>query len=231
MTSIILAGGRSSRFGRNKALETIDGESLIQHVVNHLAPLSKEIIIVTAHGGAEAWHCEPFVSRHSDPERSEGEESHTAQDRTREATSPIKIIADIYPNKGPLCGIYSGLMASSNSRAIVVSCDMPFLNTALLEYMTHFSTAFDIIAPRVGKKVEPLCAVYSKNCLVPIYEMLERNELRVSKLLNAVKVKCVEEDEINKFDPGHLSFLNINTQADLNEARKLAIHPHYHSKW
>jgi molybdopterin-guanine dinucleotide biosynthesis protein A len=64
--------------------------------------------------------------------------------------------------------------------------------------------------------------VYSKNCLVPIRELLEQDERRIRKLYSIVKVKYVEEDEINRFDPGHLSFFNINSQADLDKARKLA---------
>jgi len=196
MTSIILAGGNSSRFGWNKALKIINGKNLVQRVVNRLISLSKEIIIVTAR--CESLSCSPY--------------------------SPmIKTVADIHPGKGPLCGIYSGLVISSCSRAIVVGCDMPFLNIDLLNYMTQLSPAFDIVVPRIGERIEPLCAIYSKNCLVPIHKVLERNELRISELFSVVRTRYVEEDEIDKFDPEHLSFFNINTQADLDEARRLAV--------
>ena len=194
MTSIILAGGKSSRLGRNKALQVIEGKSLIQWVVDRLAILSTEIIIATAHG--EAIPCSSAVR--------------------------LKTVADIYPGKGPLVGIYSGLIASSSPRAIVVGCDTPFLSVGLLEYMTQICSAFDVVIPRIKNKLEPLCAVYSKNCLVPIQELLEQDERRIRKLFSMVKVKYVEEDEINSFDPEHLSFFNINNQADLDKARRLA---------
>ena len=194
MTSIILAGGKSSRLGRSKALQVIEGKSLIQWVVDHLAILSTEIIIATAHG--EAIPCS--------------------------SAARIKTVADIYPGKGPLVGIYSGLIASSSSRAIVVGCDTPFLSVSLLEYMTRICSIFDVVVPRIRNKLEPLCAVYSKICLVPIQELLEQDELRIRKLFSMVKVKYVEEDEINSFDPKHLSFFNINNQDDLDRARKLA---------
>ncbi|MFB0556988.1 MAG: molybdenum cofactor guanylyltransferase, partial [Dehalococcoidia bacterium] len=194
MTSIILAGGKSSRLGRSKALQVIEGKSLSQWVVDHLAILSTEIIIATAHG--EAIPCSSAVR--------------------------IKTVADIYPEKGPLGGIYSGLIASSSSRAIVVGCDTPFLSIGLLEYMTQICSNFDVIVPQIKNKLEPLCAVYSKNCLAPIQELLEQDERRIRKLFSMVKVKYVEEDEINSFDPEHLSFFNINSQADLDRARKLA---------
>jgi len=194
MTSIILAGGKSSRLGRDKALQVICGKSLIQWVVDRVAILSTEIVIATAHG--EVIPCSSAVR--------------------------IKTVADIYPGKGPLMGIYSGLIAASSSRAIVVGCDTPFLNVSLLEYMTQICSTFDVIVPWTKNKVEPLCAVYSKNCLAPIQESLEQNELGISRLFGMVKVKYVEEDEINSFDPEHLSFFNINSQDDLERARKLA---------
>ena len=199
MTSIVLAGGKSLRFGRSKALETIGGKSLIQWVVDRLAKISTEIIIATAH-----------------------EDCFASLAMTYPPSVRIKTVADIYPGKGPLVGIYSALVTSSCPQAIVVGCDMPFLNTALLDYMTQISSTFDVVIPRTRKGVEPACAIYSKNCLAPIQGLLERNELRISELFTMVKVRYVEEDEIDRFDPEHLSFFNVNTQTNLDEARKLA---------
>jgi len=193
MTSIILAGGKSLRLGRSKSLENIGGRSLIQWVVDCLAILSTEIIVATNQG--EVFPC----------------------------SSPVKIrmVADIYPGKGPLAGIYSGLRASSSSQAIIVGCDTPFLNVSLLAYMAKNIDQYDVVLPRIGEMVEPLCAVYSKSCLVSIKALLEQNKLRVSKLFGAVKVRYIEEGEINIFDPEHLSFFNINSQADLEKAKRL----------
>jgi molybdopterin-guanine dinucleotide biosynthesis protein A len=59
--------------------------------------------------------------------------------------------------------------------------------------------------------------------VAPIQELLGQNELKISKLFSMVKVRYIKEDEINSFDPEHLSFFNINSQDDLNRARKLAV--------
>lgn len=193
MTSIILAGGKSSRLGRNKALQIVGGKSLIQWMVDRLSTLSTEIIIATAHG--EAIPCSSSVK--------------------------METVADAYSGKGPLAGIHSGLIASSRARAIVVGCDTPFLSVALLEYMTQTSPTVDVVVPRIKEKVEPLCAVYSKNCVDPIQELLKQSELRIIELFAMVKVRYIEEDEIDNFDPEHLSFFNINSQADLDRARRL----------
>ena len=194
MTSIILAGGKSTRLGRSKALQTVQGKSLIQWVIDRLAILSTEIIIATAHG--EEIPC-------SSPVR-------------------IRIVADIYPHGGPLVGIYSGLAASSCSRAIVVGCDTPFLSVRLLEYMSQVSSVFDVVVPRIEDKVEPLCAIYSRSCLSTIQALLVQNELRISRLFNMVTARYIEKHEISDLDPEHLSFFNLNSQADLDTARKLA---------
>lgn len=190
MTSIILAGGRSSRFGQGKALETIEAKSLIWRIVDRLTPLSKEIIVVVAQ----------------------------REDLLRPSPQ-VRVVEDICPGKGPLGGIYTGLVISSYPWAIVVGCDMPFLNSSLLSYMAELSPEFDVIVPRVGRMVEPLCAVYSRNCLAPMRSLLERNELAIRRLFGIVRVRYVEENELKKFDPEYLSFFNINTRAELEEAR------------
>lgn len=194
MTSIILAGGKSSRLGRSKPLQIIGGRSLIQWVIDVLAIFSTEIIIATAQG--EAIPCSSPVT--------------------------VKTVGDIYPGKGPLGGIHSGLVASSSSRAIVVGCDTPFLSVGLLQYMIQTAPGLDIVVPRIKDEVEPLCAVYSKGCVAPIEELLKQDELKIIELFRMVKVGYVEQRDIDNFDPEHLSFFNINSQADLERARRLA---------
>ena len=98
---------------------------------------------------------------------------------------------------------------------------MPFLNQALLRYKVQLSVNFDLVVPRVGNLTEPLHAVYTKDCLAPIERMVKRGELEIYSLFNLVKVRYVEAEEIERYDPGHLSFFNINTAADLKKAREL----------
>jgi molybdopterin-guanine dinucleotide biosynthesis protein A len=133
----------------------------------------------------------------------------------------LRFAVDVYPGKGPLGGIYTGLAASTTVYNLVVACDMPFLNPDLLHYMIQVASDFDLVVPRVGRLTEPLHAVYSKNCLSPIENLLKQNELRVYKLFSLVKVRYVEAEEIDRFDPKHLSFFNINTEADLKKAKEL----------
>lgn len=105
---------------------------------------------------------------------------------------------------------------------LVVACDMPFLNQALLGYMLQLAPNFDLVIPRLGNMIEPLHAVYSKNCLAPMEYLLKQGSLKVRQLFDLIKVRYVETDEISRFDPKHLSFFNINTEADLKVAKQLA---------
>ncbi len=194
VNSIILAGGKGLRIGRNKALVEIDGENLLQRVVSRLSFLNGDIIIVIAEGA------KPFQVVNY---------------------RKLKIVTDIYRGKGPLVGIYSGLTNSDSTYNVVVACDMPFLNENLIRYMLEVSAGFDMVIPRLGKMVEPLHAIYSKNCLGAIEKLFAEDNLKVDNLLKMVKVRYVEAGEIDNFDPEHLSFFNVNTKADLNIARKL----------
>ena len=194
MSAIILGGGRSSRLGEDKISLVIGGENLLIRTVSRLCRLEDDIILVLARGQSE-------------PELP--------------STPGVRIVTDIFIGKGPLVGIYSGLKASSQDYSIVVACDMPFLSIDLLRYMTSLISNFDIVIPQIGRLVEPLHAVYSKNCLQQIEGMLKKDNLKIDELLDRVRVRYVEENEIDRFDPERLSFFNINTSVDLKRAVEL----------
>ena len=195
ISCVVLAGGKGLRLGQDKALETIGNKSLLERVVSSLSSFNSDIIVVT---GRE----QSFPQLIGYPK--------------------LRIATDTYPNKGPLGGIYAGLAASVSFYNLVIACDMPFLNQALLDYMLQLSADFDLVVPQVGNMVEPLHAVYSKSCLAPMEWLLKQGKLSVTELFSLVKVRYVEAEEINWFDPKHLSFFNINTEADLEVARELA---------
>ena len=119
-------------------------------------------------------------------------------------------------------GIYTGLTLSDSFYNLVVACDMPFLNQALLRYMIRLSANFDLVVLRLDSMVEPLHAIYSKDCLAPMEGLLGQGNLKVTDLFPVVRTRYVEAEEIDRFDPEHLSFFNINTEADLEMARELA---------
>lgn len=132
-----------------------------------------------------------------------------------------RIVVDLYPGKAAFGGIYTGLSSANTLYGLVVACDMPFLNAALLRYLVELAPGFDIVIPRVNNMIEPLHAVYSKNCLATIKQLLDKDILQMLQLLDVVKTRYVGEEEVDKYDPEHLSFFNINTRSDLFKAEKI----------
>ena len=190
ISSLILAGGQSSRLGIDKAFLEINGQILIERTVAKMAQLCQEVIIVT-----------------DLPEKFTHLEA--------------RLVSDIYPGKGALGGIYSGLKAACHHHSLVVACDMPFLNFDLLHFIIDLAPEQDVVIPRVNGLLEPLHAIYSKNCLGPIEELLARGGRKIIDFFPKVRVRYVEEDVVNRFDPQHFSFININTPADLERVKRL----------
>jgi molybdopterin-guanine dinucleotide biosynthesis protein A len=191
---IILAGGKSTRFGHDKVLERIGNTSLLEQVISHVDPICKDIIIVTAKGRA-------FAQLANHPK--------------------IKVVSDIFPEQGSLGGIYTGLVNSESFYNLVVAADMPLLNERLLRYMIKVANGYDFTLPRVDNWYEPLHAIYSKNCVDPIKSILEQGKKVIVELFNYVKVRFVEAKEIDKFDPQHLSFFNVNTKQDMKRVSEI----------
>ncbi len=74
----------------------------------------------------------------------------------------LPMVGDLYPETGPLGGIYTALHHATHPHLLTVACDMPWLNRPLLEYMAGLRSTADVIVPRWDKFPEPLHAVYSK---------------------------------------------------------------------
>ena len=192
---IILAGGKSLRLGHDKVLEEIGDRSLLEQVISRIDSFSRDIIVVTAEERAL-----PQLAGHS----------------------KLKIVTDIFPGRGSLGGIYTGLVTSNSFYNLVVACDMPFLNQHLLGYMIEVSEGYDFVIPRANNQFEPLHAVYSQNCVAPMELMIRQDRKVIIELFDFVKVRYVEADEIDRFDPQHLSFFNINTEEELALAKQIA---------
>lgn len=132
-----------------------------------------------------------------------------------------RVIYDVYPGKGSLGGIYSGLLAAEHQHCLVVACDMPFLNADLLAYMVSLPRNYDVLIPRVNNHLEPLHAIYSKHCLPYMQNLLDQGHLKILDFFDQVVVQYIDEAEINARDPEHLSFFNVNTPDQLAKAREL----------
>jgi molybdenum cofactor guanylyltransferase len=195
LTIAILAGGKSSRLGRDKAFVEVRGRPLIEDLLAQTNGLGMETLIVT--NSLEAYR---YLN--------------------------VPLFSDVFPERGPLGGLYTALAAASHPHVLCLACDMPFIVRPLMDYLISLISEgdADVVVPRLGGLMEPVRAIYARTCLVPMRAALESNQLALHKFLAAsgLRVRFVDEPEIDRFDPTHLSFFNINTLEDLERAQQLA---------
>lgn len=194
--AIVLAGGKSTRLGRDKASEPLLGRPLLQRVIDSVQVATREITVVRAAG-----------------QRLPEVEAHV----------PIEVVQDVVPGKGPLGGIYTGLRQIDGEFAFVTGCDMPMLQPALISALLGLASGRRAVVPVVEGLPQPLCAVYARECLEPMSRRLDAGELKLALLLEEVGALHLQEEQWRVFDPRGLSFVNVNSDADLERVRQLIL--------
>jgi molybdopterin-guanine dinucleotide biosynthesis protein A len=191
-TGVILAGGLSTRFnGKNKALIPIRRKPILSYIYNVYKELFDEILLVT-------------------------------NDPLEYLDWDLEIVTDIYPIRSSMTGIHTGLFYSKHQHAFVSGCDTPFLKKELVEtILTGIDNKSELIIPETRLGLEPMCAVYSKNCLKNLEHCLNHEKLKIMRCLKKVPVKKISEKKLLQKDPDFISFFNINTPEDLDKAEAL----------
>lgn len=126
-----------------------------------------------------------------------------------------KVYGDLFPNRGVLGGLYTGLFFSSFFYSFCVACDMPFLKESVIEYLIKHIKNYDVIVPKTKEGLQPLHAIYSKKCLNPIEIIIEKNKYKIVDFYTMVDTKIIEEIEFYDLDPKMGSFINVNTPEEL----------------
>ncbi len=130
----------------------------------------------------------------------------------------LAVVADRHAGWGALGGIYTAILEAAHARVLVVACDMPFLKIELLQYMAGVRDA-DVVIPRSTRGLEPLCAVYTRQCAPSIRARLERGALEASVLPEEWKIQEIGPEILAAYDPDGLMFVNVNTPHDYERAR------------
>ncbi len=191
MSAVVLAGGKSSRMGKNKMLLPLGDSTIIGTLLATLTKLFGECVLVTDHPEAYGdWR--------------------------------VKITADLIygTEKNSLTGIHAGLSVASNPYSFVVAGDMPFVEPELLCRLAALSGKDDVIIPQQGEYFQPLCAIYHKNCLPHIEELLARRHYKILDFFNAVSVRHVDAAELLPYDRQLWSFFNVNNPDDYRLAQE-----------
>lgn len=192
MNAIILAGGQNKRIGLKKAFLEIGGKKIIERMAEALKPIFTDVIII-------AKDVNEFASLRG-----------------------VTVRGDAFEGHSSLIGIYSGLLHSKSKYNFFFACDMPFLNSNLIDYMIGLCDGHDVVIPKFQGKYEALHVVYSKACLKPFEKKLKKGLPKIIDAFNGLKVREVTDEEIKRLDPKGLSFFNVNTPEDYEKAQRLA---------
>jgi len=131
-----------------------------------------------------------------------------------------KIYNDIFPNKGVLGGLYTGIFFSTFNFSFCVACDMPFIKKSLVQYLLNHIKEGDVIVPQTKDGLQPLHAIYSKNCLEPIKKVMGQGKYKITDFYDLAKVKIIQENDFISLDPLRESFINVNTPVELLSLRR-----------
>jgi molybdopterin-guanine dinucleotide biosynthesis protein A len=192
--SVILAGGRSRRFGQDKALfrPDSDGPTLIELVHDRLMLLGAPILIV-------------------------------GPDRFADLDLDATIVPDDRLDLGPLSGIATAFRHLYQDRILVAGCDMPCLSTALLRRLLDLTTSVDLVACRTSDgRVHPFPGVYRRSILRIVEHVLEGSDRSIRRLLPHIRLETIGESDLRQLDPELDSLMSVNWPADAERARRCA---------
>jgi len=187
--AVVLAGGRSSRFGRDKLAEPIDGRPLLHHAIAAVGAVADEIVVVAAPGHDPA------------------------------LPAAVRLAHDTAAFEGPLAGLSAGLEALDPDidRVVVVAGDMPSLQTAVLSRLiAALGPRIDLALLEVSGQPSPLpMAVRRAAALTATKRSLTGGERRLRSLPSVLRTYVVDEATWRLDDPGGATLRDIDSPADL----------------
>jgi len=185
VTGVILAGGRSSRFGSNKALALVDGKPLIQRIADLLATLFPECLLVT-----------------NTPAEYEFLSLPVTHDRYQGYGPLAGIHAALLQISTPRAFVVACDMPNLSPELIKYLCSIN-------------DQEYDVIIPWLARGQEPLFGVYHKRSLAVITSHLQQKDCQIIRALEDLQVRRVREPEILAITGDLACFKNINRPADL----------------
>lgn len=132
------------------------------------------------------------------------------------------VVADIFPDRGPLGGIHAALTSSATDWNLVLGVDLPFLKKQFLVYLVEeaWNSQAVVTVPRSGRYFEPLCAVYRKQFAAAAESALSQGRNKVDALFEAMPLRVIDDSELKRSGYSPAMFRNLNTREDWERARQ-----------
>lgn len=201
ISAIILAGGKSSRMGTDKALLPLEGIPVIEGIISELEGVAPGIRILIAAGNKESYR-------------------YLGKD----------IVSDQFPSAGPLAGLHAGLSVSHTVWNLAVACDMPFANTGMFLALAKKAIemesgpqGIEAVVPKIGGQIQPLLAAYRCSVLPGLEHELQEGRLKMTMWSGSLRTEYVDEAVLAQAAglPIELLGFNMNQPGDYEKAQKL----------
>ncbi|MDD2835925.1 MAG: molybdenum cofactor guanylyltransferase [Methanothrix sp.] len=206
-SAVILAGGNGRRLGSEKALLEFENRPLICWTAEKLS-LAVDEVVVVARDEAHAERLQEITTNFA-----------------LQSAPGVIFTWDRVAGFGPVAGLSAGMEKARGDFAFATGCDLPFLNPQVIERLFELvnedEVGYDAAVPvQPNGFFEPLHCVYHREKMLSACERaLEREERRIHAPLQELSVRLIHVDLLRPFDPDLLSFFNLNTREDLEEAR------------
>lgn len=137
-----------------------------------------------------------------------------SNDASRFADLGLDVHPDLVPGAGAMGGLYTALEASRADRVVVVACDMPFLDPALLNRLVDLAAGADAAWVRSAAGPEPLLACYRRDARFAVRKAIDAGRLTLAGLPSVLDVRELAADELKAFGPVDQLLANLNSPAD-----------------
>jgi molybdopterin-guanine dinucleotide biosynthesis protein A len=144
--------------------------------------------------------------------------------RERLVSPPARVVQDRIPGCGPMGGLHTALTEMAGDAVAILACDMPFVPARLVRHLLTRTVEADAAVPVTGRGYHPLCAAYTRACLAPVTARLAEGRLKMTDLLQDVRVHEVTTDELDALGGSEEWLANVNTQAEYEGLEALQRH-------
>lgn len=192
---VVLSGGQSRRMGQSKAMLPFGDELMLPRVLRLLGDVVGPLVVVAA-----------------------------PQQVLPEIPASVAVVRDRAEGRGPLEGLYCGLVALRNQvdAAYVTACDVPLLRADFVRYLIRQLGAYDVVVPTEGEFHHPLAALYRTHLVDAISDRLAHDQLRMISFYEQVRTHRIDVQELREVDPELHSLMNLNRPEDYHAALRLA---------
>jgi molybdopterin-guanine dinucleotide biosynthesis protein A len=190
-TAIVLAGGRSSRFGTDKLAVDVDGEPLLYRAIRAVSDVCAEVLVVGPPAGLPVGV--PQV-----------------------APARLRVILDTVAYEGPLVALAHASRAATVDRLLLVGGDMPALVPVLLQRLLAWDAPLQGACLLLGDKVQPTPLGLDRAAtLERSTGLLAAGRRSLRALLASLDLERIPEAEWRALDPDARSLRDIDRPEDL----------------